>query len=70
MYAACGVWGKWGIYKCLRKIKRIADERMHVPQKCTIGVRWLATAYTYPFLLIYLCMLSVRMFWSSILSLF
>ena len=42
---------------------------MNVPQKCTIGVRWLATAYTYPFLLIYLTMLSVRRFWSSVLSL-
>ena len=43
---------------------------MNVPQKCTIGVRWLATAHTYPFLLIYLTILSVQMFWSSIPSLF
>ena len=43
---------------------------MNVPQKCTIGVRWLATARTYPFLLIYLTVLSVQMFWSSIPSLF
>ena len=54
----------------LRKLKITADERMNVPQKCTIGVRWLATARTYPFLLIYLTILSVPMFWSSIPSLF
>ena len=41
---------------------------MNVPQKCTIGVRWLVTAHTYPSLLIYLTILSVQMFWSSIPS--
>ena len=48
------------------ELKITADERMNVPQKCTIGVRWLATAHTYPFLLIYLTILSMPMFWSSI----
>ena len=39
---------------------------MNVPQKCSIGVRWLATAHTYPFLLIYLSRLSLRRFWSYV----
>ena len=43
---------------------------MNVPQKCSIGVRWLATAHTCLFLLIYLSILSVQMFWSSIPRLF
>ena len=60
----------FNIHKYLRKLKITADERMNVPQKCTIGVRWLATAHTYPFLLIYLTVLSVPMFWISIPSLF
>ena len=54
------------VYKYLRKLKITADERMNVPQKCTIGVRWLATVHTYLFLLICLSILSVPMFWSSI----